>query len=65
VPGRDDRDVMVQAQWDVQARAHRLAAARSLREKIATLLKMQQLLLPVVSRRRPLRPWEQPWAIEP
>lgn len=55
----------VQAQWDAQARAHRIAAARPLKEKIATLLAMQRQLLPVLRQRRALREWERPWEIEP
>ena len=55
----------VQAQWDAQARAHRVAATRPLREKIAALLAMQRRLLPVLRRRRALREWERPWEIEP
>ena len=56
---------LLQAQWEAQARAHRIAAARSLREKIATLLEMQRRLLPILRERRPLRWWERPWEIEP
>jgi len=56
---------LVEAQWKAQARAHRVAAARPLEEKIATLLAMQRRLLPVLRRRRALREWERPWEIEP
>lgn len=40
-------------------------AALSLPEKIAQLLELQRLQLPLLSRQRPLRPWERPWEIEP
>ncbi len=55
----------VEAQWAAQARAHRMAAARPLGEKIATLLTMQRRLLPVLRARRALKDWERPWEIEP
>jgi hypothetical protein len=55
----------VEAQWEAQARAHRVAAARPLEERIATLLTMQRWLLPVLSSRRALLGWERPWEIEP
>lgn len=55
----------LEAQWEAQARAHRVAAARSIEEKIATLLTMQRRLLPVLRSRRALREWERPWEIEP
>ncbi len=65
LPADDDHEDWVEVQWAAQARAHRVAAARPLREKIAALLGMQRQLLPVISRRRTLRPWERPWEIEP
>jgi hypothetical protein len=52
-------------QWAAQAGAHRIAAQRPLKEKIATLLAMQRQLLPVIAARRPLREWERPWEIDP
>jgi hypothetical protein len=55
----------LEAQWAGQARAHRIAAQRPLKEKIATLLAMQRQLLPVIASRRPLRKWERPWEIDP
>ena len=57
--------VLIETQWEAQARAHRVAAARPLKEKIATLLAMQRRLLPVLRSRRVLREWERPWEIEP
>jgi hypothetical protein len=56
---------LLQAQWEAQARAHRIAAARPLREKVAVLLQMQRRLLPIVRERRRLQWWERPWEIEP
>jgi hypothetical protein len=56
---------LLDAQWKAQERAHRVAAARPLKEKIATLLVMQRQLLPVIRSRRVLREWERPWEIEP
>jgi len=39
---------LVEAQWEAQARAHCVAAARPLKENITTLLAMQRRLLPVL-----------------
>jgi hypothetical protein len=56
---------LLQAQWEAQARAHPIAAARPLRDKVAALLEMQRRLLPILRKRRPLQSWERPWEIEP
>lgn len=37
----------------------------SLREKVAQVIELQRAYLPLLKRRRPLRPWEQPWDITP
>ena len=44
---------------------HRAQAAAPLREKVRILLELQRQDLPLIARRRPLRPWERPWKIRP
>lgn len=43
--------------------AHRTSL--SLREKVAAVLELQKIHLPLLRRQRPLHPWEQPWDVEP
>ena len=44
---------------------HQAQASRPLREKVRILLELQRQELPLLARRRPLRPWERPWDITP
>ena len=44
---------------------HRAQAKAPLREKVRILLELQRQDLPLIARRRPLRPWERPWDIAP
>jgi hypothetical protein len=44
---------------------HRDQASMPLTRKVAILLALQRQDLPLVAKRRPLRPWERPWEIEP
>lgn len=44
---------------------HRAQAKAPLLEKVRILLELQQQDLPLIARRRPLRPWERPWDIAP
>jgi hypothetical protein len=44
---------------------HRAQAALPLKEKVRILLTLQRQELPLIAKRRPLRPWERPWDIEP
>jgi hypothetical protein len=37
----------------------------SLKEKVAMVLKLQRIYLPLLKRHRPLAPWERPWDVEP
>lgn len=46
-------------------RWHRSQARAPLREKVRILLKLQRQELPLIARRRPLRPWERPWNVTP
>lgn len=36
-----------------------------LKEKVAMVLKLQRIYLPLLKRHRPLAPWERPWDVEP
>lgn len=51
--------------FQAKARWHRERAALPLKEKVRILLELQKQELPLLARRRPLRPWEKPWPIEP
>ncbi len=44
---------------------HRAQAAAPLQEKVRVLLELQRQDLPLIARRRPLRPWERPWDVTP
>lgn len=44
---------------------HRSQARAPLREKVRILLELQHQELPLIARRRPLRPWERPWNVTP
>jgi hypothetical protein len=44
---------------------HRRQARMPVRKKVRILLELQRQDLPLIARRRPLRPWERPWPIEP
>ena len=44
---------------------HRALAAAPLQEKVRVLLELQRQDLPLIARRRPLRPWERPWDVTP
>ena len=44
---------------------HQAQANLPLREKVRVLLDLQRQELPLLAKRRPLRPWERPWEITP
>ncbi len=44
---------------------HRARAAAPLQEKVRVLLELQRQDLPLIARRRLLRPWERPWNVTP
>jgi hypothetical protein len=46
-------------------RWHRTQGSLPIREKIRILLVLQQQDLPLLRKRRALKPWEEPWPIEP
>ncbi len=48
-----------------KAALHRHHAALPLREKVRLVIELQRIVLPLLARQRPLRPWERPWDIEP
>jgi hypothetical protein len=37
----------------------------SLKEKVAMVLKLQRIYLPLLKRHRPLASWERPWDVKP
>jgi hypothetical protein len=50
-----------QAKAELHARQRQM----SLKEKVAMVLELQRIYLPLLKRRRPLLPWERPWDVEP
>lgn len=50
---------------DGKAEWHRAQARLPVREKVRILLELQQQDLPLIARRRPLKPWERPWPVTP
>ena len=46
-------------------RWHREQSKAPLREKVRILLQLQRQDLPLIARRRALRPWERPWDVTP
>ncbi len=44
---------------------HREQAKLPLKEKFRILIALQRQDLPLIARRRPLRPWERPWDVTP
>ena len=44
---------------------HQEQARLPLRDKVRMLIELQRQDLPLLARRRPLRPWERPWEITP
>lgn len=50
---------------DAKKRWHREQAQLPLKEKVRILLELQRQDLPLIKRRRALKPWERPWRIEP
>jgi hypothetical protein len=48
-----------------KADLHARHAALSLKEKVAIVLELQRICLPLIQKRRPLAPWEHPWDVEP
>jgi hypothetical protein len=48
-----------------KAGLHARRTLMSLKEKVATVLKLQRIYLPLLKRHRALAPWEHPWDVEP
>jgi hypothetical protein len=61
-----DRNTAIRSEViESKERWHRAQAALPVREKVRILLALQRQDLPLIQRHRPLKPWEEPWAIEP
>jgi hypothetical protein len=48
-----------------KAELHARRTRMSLKEKVAIVLELQRICLPLLERQRPLKPWERPWDVEP
>ena len=44
---------------------HKTRAMLPLSAKVAAVMQFQRIVLPLIARQWPLRPWERPWEIEP
>ena len=66
-PTMSERPIEMDAKraFEAKARWHREQAQLPLREKVRILIELQRQDLPLVARQRALKPWEQPWPIEP
>lgn len=51
--------------FEAKRRWHETQARLPVRERVRILLELQKQDLPLIAARRPLRPWERPWEIEP
>lgn len=51
--------------YRAKAELHAQRARMPLNEKVAIVLELQRIHLPLLERRRPLKPWERPWDVEP
>ena len=59
------RHAVLQGLFDAKAEWHRAQARLPVREKVRILLELQRQDLPLIARRRRLRPWERPWPVTP
>jgi hypothetical protein len=50
---------------EAKATLHRERAQMPLKEKVAMVLELQRMHLPLLERIRPLARWEHPWDVEP
>jgi hypothetical protein len=48
-----------------KAELHSRRSQMPLKEKVAIVLELQRIYLPLLARHRSLAPWERPWDIEP
>ena len=48
-----------------KAELHSRRTRMSLAEKVALVLELQRLYLPLLGRKRKLEPWERPWDVTP
>ena len=55
----------VQRPFEAKRRWHREQMTLPIKEKVRILLELQRHDLPLIARKRPLKPWERPWPIEP
>lgn len=62
--GRPSEELM-ESLFEAKRRWHEEQARLPIRENFRILLEMQRLHHPLIARRRPLEPWEQPWETEP
>lgn len=60
-PSPDLLETLYASKKAVHARRRELP----LRVKVREVIKLQRLVLPLLARQRPLRPWERPWQTEP
>ena len=61
----DDVSLDSRAIFDRKRAWHREQTRLPLKEKFRILIALQRQDLPLIARRRPLRPWERPWDVTP
>jgi hypothetical protein len=64
-PANRPTEALLKRLRDGKAELHRKHANLPLREKVRLVMELQRIVLPLIARQRPLRPWERPWEIEP
>ena len=61
----DDASRHTAVVFDRKRAWHEEQATLPLKEKFRILIVLQRQDLPLISRHRPLRPWERPWDVTP
>ena len=58
-------DQLLEQLWNGKAALHCRHASLPLSEKVRLVIELQRIVLPLIARQRPLRPWEKVWEIDP
>jgi hypothetical protein len=61
----ESRATEIRALFERKRDWHREQAKLPLRDKFRILMELQRQELPLLARRRALKPWERPWEITP
>jgi hypothetical protein len=58
-------EALLQQLWKGKEALHAAHARLPLVEKVRLVIELQRIVIPLIARQRPLRPWERPWEIDP